>query len=343
MSLRKIFSIFFRISVSIILLAFLFKQIDKRVLLATIKNVDKSLLFLAFFIFFINYILCLFRWEMLLKTAKIYLPFKRVIISFAGGTFFSLFLPSTIGGDFVRSLDLAIHTKRPREVVATVFLDRLSGYIGLVIVALLAVFFGSRLMQDKNVFISVAIITTILIVVLLILFNKFLYSKINQLLHSSGRSPAQGKGLSVLDNIRESLKNLHQEIHIFRHQKKVILQNLVLSLFIQAINPITFYVIALSLGIKMNIIYFFVYLPIIGAITLLPISIGGLGLRDATTIFFFAKAGLAKDLAFAMSLLSFFFILIYGILGGLIYVFTVHHRRIQHYKSPCIYAKSQQN
>jgi len=75
-------------------------------------------------------------------------------------------------------------------------------------------------------------------------------------------------------------------------------------------------------------IYFFIFLPVIGAITLLPISLGGLGLRDATTIFFFAKIGVGKDLAFAMSLLSFSFLLFYGSIAGLIYFITVNHRKL---------------
>jgi hypothetical protein len=91
-----------------------------------------------------------------------------------------------------------------------------------------------------------------------------------------------------------------------------------------------FYLIAASMGLKLKLIYFFVYIPIIGAVSMLPISIGGLGLRDAITIYFFGKAGVAKDLAFAMSLVNFSFILITGIAGGLIYyVFTVRNRRLQ--------------
>lgn len=319
---KRILSISLRIGVSIILLIFLFRQVDKRTLLEVIKNAKPDLLLLAFIIYFSSYVLCLFRWEMLLKAAKIHLPLKRVIISIAGGHFFNLFLPSTIGGDVMRSIDLATHTRRPREVVATVLLDRLSGYVGLVILTLLALLFGWRLIQDTSVLLSVATITAILIAVLLILFNRFIYTKINKLLHS----PTAGK-------IRESIKNLHQEMHIFKHHTEIIVKNLILSFIIQTISPLTFYIIALSLGIKINIIYFFIFLPIIGAITLLPISIGGLGLRDATAIFFFAKAGITKDLAFAMSLVSFFFIFVYAGIGGLIYVLTVQHRRIPHHKS----------
>lgn len=319
-TLKKIISIILRVGISIILLIFLFKQVDKKSLFEIIKGANKGFLFFAFLIYFLTYIFCVLRWEMLLKAVKIHLSLKRIIISSAGGFFFSLFLPSTIGGDLVRSIDLATHTRRPREVVATVFLDRLSGYVGLVILANLALFLGWRFVQDRSVLISVGIITAILIAVLLVLFNRFIYSKINAFLHS----PSAGK-------IREAIKDLHQELHLFRHHKRTILGNIIFSLIIQTITPISFYIIALGLGMKINILYFFVFLPIIGAITMLPISIGGLGLRDATTIFFFAKAGLSKDLSFAMSLVSFFFILIYAAIGGFIYVLTVHHRRIQHH------------
>lgn len=323
---KKIVSILLRIGVSIALLVFLFRMVDRKNIFEIMTHSDKPLLLIAFFTLFFSYALCLFRWDMLLKAAQIRLPLKRVIISTAGGAFFSLFLPSTIGGDLVRSIDLAVHTKKTHEVVATVLLDRLSGYIGLVTVALLAILFGWGFIRDNpTALFSVAIITAILAAVLLILFNKFLYSKINKLL----QTPSAGK-------IREFIKDLHQEMHIFRHHTDIVINNLMLSLAIQIMAPLTFYIIALSLGIKISLFYFFVFIPIIGAITMLPISLGGLGLRDVTTIFFFAKAGVGKDLAFAMSLVSFFFILILGIMGGIIYALTLRHRRVQYHKPHCV-------
>ena len=123
--MKKILPIVLRIGISIILLLFVFRQIDTQALLRIIRNADVGFLFFAAVVYFSIYVLCLFRWEMLLKGAKIHLSLKRVIISFAGVIFFNLFLPSTIGGDLVRSIDLATHTKRPREVVATVLLDKI--------------------------------------------------------------------------------------------------------------------------------------------------------------------------------------------------------------------------
>ena len=323
--IRNTLSVLLRIGVSVLLLILLFKfnKIDLQVLIHDIRCTDKWLLTAGFLFFFLGYFLGFLRWQMLLKTVGINIPLKRLIGSFSGGIFFSIFLPSTIGGDLVRAADLAEHTKKAKEVIATVFLDRLSGYIGLVFLIMPALLFGRALVLDKVVFTSVSVIIIVLVIMLLVLFNNSIYSRISKFLSS----PGSGK-------IKETIKNMHQEIHVFRNHKRLIILNLFISFIIQFVSPISVYFISLALGIKINFIYFVIFLPIIGAITLLPIAIGGLGLREGLFVLYFAKAGVVKQLALAMSLLSFSFVLFYGAIGGLIYVLTVHHRRLQFNKPP---------
>jgi len=318
--IKNILSVLLRISISIILLVILFKlnKIDIHTLINDVKGADKFLLAVGFIIYFSVYLLGFLRWQMLLKAAEMAIPSKKLISSFCGGIFFSIFLPSTIGGDLVRTADLAGHTKKTKEVIASVFLDRLSGYTGLVFVILPAILLGRNLVLDKVVFSSVFAIIILLIVILLVLFNNFIYYKITKFL----TAPGAGK-------IKEKLKDMHREIHIFRNHKRMIIYNLALSFLIQLIGPVSIYFIGLSLGIKISLIYFFIFIPIIGAITLLPIAIGGLGLREGLFVVYFAKAGVIKQLALVMSLLSFSFVVFYAAIGGLIYVLTVHHRRLQ--------------
>jgi uncharacterized protein (TIRG00374 family) len=325
LTFKKIAVLFLSIVITAVLLFFLFRQVDKKSLFEIIKKSDKLLLFFAFLISSLNYILGFYRWHMLLKVLKINLSVKRIITSFSGGIFFNVFLPSTIGGDLVRSMDLSAHTQKPAEILSTVFLDRLSGYIGLVIVTLVALLFGWKFIEDATVFGTLLFIVGLLIAVLLVLFNNFLYRKINSMLNSAD----SGK-------IRDLLTNLHQKIYYFREHKSVMLKNIFISILIQTVAPLAFYFISLSLGIDTNIACFFIFLPIIGAITLLPISIGGLGLRDASTIFFFSKVGVSKDVSFAMSLISFFFLLVFAAIGGFIYVLTIHHRRLQPHKASLV-------
>jgi len=314
---KKVMGLVFKICFSVALLFVLFKQIDAKSVLSIIKHTNKPLLLLAFVLSSSVYILCFFRWKMLLAVSGIKPAISRLISPFAGGVFFNLFLPTTIGGDLVRSADLAIHTKKANEVVATVILDRLSGYIGMVFVALIALLFGGKLIEDRIVFVSIAGLTLFLILIMMVFFNKAVYSVFRKLFYS----PDAGK-------IRAAIEDIHQEIYNLRDHKKTALKNLALSVLVQAIAPVTSYIIALSLGIDLNIAYFFIILPIISAISMLPVSLGGLGIRDAATIFFFAKVGVGKDLAFAMSLIGFLFIVIYAGIGGFIYVFTLRYRRV---------------
>jgi glycosyltransferase 2 family protein len=315
--LKQIGVIFLRISISILLLIFLFRKVDGQALWALIRSSHKIDLVFAFMIVLVVDVLCFIRWDMLLKASGVSVPVKTLLKSFGGGLFFNVFLPSTIGGDVVKTFDLAAHTSKAKEVTSTVFFDRLSGYVALVIVVIAACIFGWRYVEDRTVLYSIAMISGVLVCILLVLFNRFVYNFINGMLYS----PTAGR-------IRTAIQEVHEEMHNLGKKKKMLAFNLCLSLVVQLLGPVSTYLICRSLGSEIDFMYFLIFPPIIGAITLLPISIGGLGLRDASTVYFFAKAGLPRDVAFAMSLLGFFIMVIIAAAGGLYYVTTLRHRRV---------------
>lgn len=306
-----------RVGISVLLLFLMFRFVDGKALWAIIKNSDPFFLIQAFAVTIIVDVLCFLRWDMLLRASGIRLPFKTLLKPFAGGLFFNIFLPSSIGGDIVRSLDLSAHTKKGREVVSTVFLDRLSGYVGLVLVMLVSLAFGWTLTANRAVLICAGVLTAFLAAILLVLFNSGIYKMVNNLLYS----PDSGK-------IRSAIQAVHNEIFVLGKKDGVLVLNLCFSVAVQILSPVISYLICRSLGLNVNLFYFFVFTPIIGAITLLPISIGGLGLRDAVTVFFFSKAGIGANTAFAMSLLGFGMLAAISVLGGVYYVITLHNRRV---------------
>jgi hypothetical protein len=321
-NLKKILTLLARVAVSGILLFFLFKcnHISLSGVLSVIKDADRGLLVTAFLLSSLVYILGLYRWQMLLAAADVKIPLRRVMVSFCGGQFFSLFLPSTIGGDVSRTIDLSVHTRKPREIVATVFLDRLSGFVGLVLVALIFLLVGwDRIKEYESVVASVLGIAALLCLILVVVFHAGLYRRINSLLHARG---AAGR-------IREILKNLHTEIHLFRHKKSVLFRNVLMSVVIQAVFPLVSYLIARSLGMDLQVFYFFIFIPVVGAISLLPFSIAGIGIRENATVLLFANLGMPKDTALGMSLIGFFYLILYSGVAGLIYVFGVRYRRVQ--------------
>jgi uncharacterized protein (TIRG00374 family) len=320
---KKVLIFILRLCVSVAMFVFLFKQIDTEALFLNMQTANKPILAWAFLVYLSSLAFGFWRWNMLLKTLEVSASLKRRVVSFAGGNFFNYFLPSTVGGDLVRSFDLSTHTKKTKEVVATVLLDRLSGYVGLEIVFLSALFLGWKLMPLKIVLPGAILITFLLVAFLLTIFNNFFYSKINRLL-----------SLPVTGKFGEALRSLHEELHIFKKNKGIIIHSIILSVVIQILSPLGCYVVALSLGLKISFLYFLIFFPIIGVITLLPISLGGMGFKDLLAVYFFASIGVPKNLSLAFSLIGLFIVLVYACLGGLIYVFALHYRRKQYPVSP---------
>ena len=314
--IKKIFSIVLRVGISAALLFILFRKIDFKSTLIVISHLNFGYFTFAAVIFLAIYALVFYRWRMLLKAQDLNLPTSRILSSFSGGIFFSLFLPSTIGGDVARTLDLSLHTKKRSVVAASVLLDRLSGFVGLVLVAIVSLIFGHKLIVEPEVYFVVLILSALLAAVLLIIFNKRIYKRLNRKIHKDG---------SFWDNFRK----LHAEIFFFRSQPSILYLNLLYSILIQSGSSVVAYFLLRSLNVKIHIIYPLVFSPVITVITTLPVSIGGLGLRDASSIFFYTKVGVLKNVALAQSLLNFALIVATGLIGGIIYVSTFHYRRLQ--------------
>jgi uncharacterized protein (TIRG00374 family) len=315
--LKRIGGMFLRISISLVLLIFLFTQMKPGALLEIVKHADKALLVLAFLITFFSYLFCYLRWKIFLESAGIHLPSKRLVSAFSGGIFFNMFLPSTVGGDFVRSADLGYHSKKTSTVVATVLLDRLSGFSGMIVVALIALIFGFRVIRDLRIIWAIVFLVIILFLITAAVFNDAAYG----LFEKSLFHPRPGK-------IRSGLRRVLQEMHAFKVHKMALAKSLLISIIVQASGPVITYTLALSFHLEVDIIYFFLFMPLISAVTLLPISIGGLGVREYMTILFFTHLGVSKHFAFAFSLMGFFYLLVYAGIGGLIYGLTLHNRRV---------------
>ena len=312
---RQIFMIFLRSGISIAALFFLVKWIGFEKISGVIQGARFGYLFISILIFISAYVLCFFRWCLLVKSVDIRAPLSRLAISYLGGNFFNLFLPSTVGGDIVRIADLRNHTKKTKEIAATVLIDRLVGFCALGIIVFVSIVIGREYIRGLDVLIPIAMLFFLLFSAIAVLFTKNIFAKIKIFIPTK--------------RLKEKAENLHGEIFYFRKRPKVLLKTLLISFLSQVAVIFSFYFIFLALRLNPNIIYFFIFIPLISVIATIPVSIGGLGLRDTGSVFFFTKIGIAKDAAAAASLLNFFFIVIIGIVSGIIYGLALYNRWLQ--------------
>ncbi len=314
---KDVFSFLSRIALSLILLAIVFSKIDMVRTKEILVSADIVYIFYSFLVFFVVNIAMLGRWYLFIRAMDISVPIYAVVRNFFFGLFGNLFLPSSVGGDILKTFGLCKHSMNKTKVVASVLLDRLSGFAAIVIVSICSFSIGYRYIGEPSLLIPIGVIAVGSFLVLLVLFNERIYSFCCRVFN---RFP----------NFKRSLMNLHYDITLLKGKKRRGLEALGVSCLSQVIFAFVWYLIARALHQEISPIYFLIFVPITCVASSFP-SIGGLGVREAGAVFLFGKVGVEQGVAVSISLITYLFMVIIGIIGGVFYVSTLSSGRIQHY------------
>lgn len=309
-------SFFLRIFFSVGLLVYLFTKIDIEKTWGVVQSARIDYLIYAWFIFCAIYGVLIVRWFTFINAMNISIPPFQIIRYFFIGLFGNLFLPSSIGGDLIKTLGLCRYTDEKAKVVASVILDRLSGFAGIVVVAIVSFTIGFRMIDDISILISIIGLFGLSLMITVFLFHERMYAWACRIFNPFPKA-------------KESLMRLHQNISLLRNRKLEGLKAVGLSCVCQIILAVTFYFTARSLNQNISLIYFLIFVPLICVASSLP-SIGGLGVREAGAAYLFSKIGVDPGVAVSISLINFTFMVAVGLLGGLIYVCTLSSGRVQY-------------
>lgn len=306
--IKSLLSSLLRFGLSAVLLIYIFSKIDAEQTLAVVKTADIRFIIYAFLVFFTISFLLLLRWSVFIKALKLEAPFFSIVRYFFIGLFGNLFLPSAIGGDVIKIFGLCRYSTQKAKVVASVLLDRLSGFAGMVGVATAAFLFGHRVINDASVLISIVAMAGASAVIGTVLFHEGAYSFCCQVF---ARFP----------RVKESLMKMHYDIALLKDRPAALLQAVGISALSQVSLALTFFFISKALHQDVPLFYFIIFVPLICVASTVP-SIGGLGVREAGTAYLLAKVGVASGVAVSISLINFLFMVLMGLLGGLFYVST---------------------
>ncbi|MBF0483164.1 MAG: flippase-like domain-containing protein [Candidatus Omnitrophica bacterium] len=314
---KNILSWFVRVGLSALLLWFLFtKIVDVNKIINVVKGADLKYLGYALLVFIITTIVIFFRWVVFIRALDLTVSGFQIMRFFMVGLFGNLFLPSAIGGDIIKIIGLCKNSDDKPKVVASVLLDRLSGFAGIAFTAVAAFLIGYRIINNNFLLIPVVVLFLGSLVVAVILFNSAAYELV-------------GKLFFGFPKVRDSLMQMHADIGLMRGKKWQGFLGIVLSALNQVIYSCVFYLIARAFHIDISLLYFVLFVPLLCVVSMVP-SFGGLGVREAGAAYLFGRIGVDSGVGVSISLMIFTFMVILGIVGGVIYVFTVSSGRIQH-------------
>jgi len=273
-----------------------------------IKNSDLRFIFLAISLVGFLLITQTLKWHIIARKQKMKIPFiESFKINLISG-FYGFVTPSKMG-TIVRAEYLKKYSKDMGKGLANFVLDKILDIISVFLIFF--VFF----MNFKERFSFVPILFFVLIFVGLILFSFLIFKKnlIKPLLKFLLEKIAPKK---IAEKVKLNFNSFHDDIPEKKYFPIFIFLNIlnwVLTYFIT-------FIVGMAVGVNLSFVYFLAILPISTIISLIPITINGLGTREATLISLFALFGVGSEKVFSMSIIN---ILIANILPSITAIFLM--------------------
>lgn len=307
MKKRIVFLLKFLLSAGLI--TWLYSHVEVDDMLSIFRSIDYGVAPVIFALLLVNTVISSIKWRILLSADGIDVPLRTLVMSYLVGTFFNLFLPSSIGGDAYRIYDITTYSQHPANAFASVIADRFTGFVAMVALGALAALSAHILLPDKSVLLPVLLAFTGILMLIWALTRERLLRWGMAVTHMGRVARIQG----FFDRFMAS-------IQIYRRRPDVLIKVLGISVFFQVTNIVCVSLMARALHIEAPLLLFFVFVPLIDLLVALPISIYGLGVRDLSYVYFFGFAGVGETEALSMALFYVGLTGVYALSGAVIFV-----------------------
>ncbi|MCX6564643.1 MAG: lysylphosphatidylglycerol synthase transmembrane domain-containing protein [Candidatus Aminicenantes bacterium] len=249
------------------------------------------------------------RWRILARAQGDDVPLLFLVKSYLVGMFFNNFLPTRFGGDVVRIWDGSKYSKSLVKSSAVVLVDRATGIIVLFLFALVAALFRLDMAREVPVIWAALVLGLIglagVVFFFLPLFGRWLR-----------KIPERG----FLKPFKQKVIDFRTTIILYKNKRKEFSLATAWAVLLQ-MNVILFYfLIGRALHLAIPLLDYFIFIPLVLLIQIIPITINGLGLREGAYIEIFKFYGIPAASAWSFSIIEVAFGLILGLIGGAIYV-----------------------
>jgi uncharacterized membrane protein YbhN (UPF0104 family) len=299
-------------SVSIALLWLLFSRVNVARLWSIAKTASASWLVAALGLYLVMILTSAWRWGLLLRAQGLVFPFRKLTSSFLVATFFNNFLPSNIGGDVIRIADTAPAAGSKTLATTVVLIDRGIGLLGLVLMAAIGATIGPRFGEAGGaagagvLWLGFVVATAIATVALLFptMFTRLLHPL--RLLHAEW--------------VDERLARLTLALSRFREAPAALGGCFAGAVVVQTVLVAFYLAIAHSMHIPIGFAELAVIVPVTFIVQMVPLSMNGFGIREATFGFYFTRLGLPLESALLVSFMGAALIMLFSLSGGLVYL-----------------------
>ncbi|MEX2141706.1 MAG: lysylphosphatidylglycerol synthase transmembrane domain-containing protein [Pirellulales bacterium] len=298
---KRRWGLLLRVLLSGALLGYLLSRLDRGALITAMADVEVTGWLLAVLLYLLSQIASGIRWATLARPVGFQLGWLRFQQLYFEGMFFSLCLPSSIGGDVVKALRLGGDGRGRVLAACTVVADRVAGLLAIMLI-------GFTALAQRSYSLSAAQTAGVgLVLTIAVLAGTRI-------------------GFALLDWPAGRIPNHHPIAHYlerllpYHHHPYVFWGAIGLGLVVQGLNVLTVIALDRALGLDLPAEAYCIAVPLVGLMTALPISLNGVGVREGGLVWILATYGLTDALGVALGLLWFSVTVATGLIGGLVYL-----------------------
>jgi glycosyltransferase 2 family protein len=294
--LRILSSRWLKVGISLGLFIFLLRSTDLQKFIRQIQTAQPEFFFLAFLGYLASQVLSTYKWQVLARPLGFTQPFATFVVYYFSGMYLNLFAPSMVAGDVGRGVLLASNGGRVGAALQSVLADRVSG-----LVMLLWVSATGFLLFGPTVLPATLCYGVIAGAVLAVVAWRVLPKIIDQLL-----AP------------QHKLRRAIEKVILPYHSETAVLgRACALSFLFHLLQLALQTLLAHALNIAVPVWYLLLCIPLIHILSSLPVSFGGVGVRESGYVMFLALIGVGKDEALAFGALWSALVLGTNLVGGI--------------------------
>lgn len=306
-----------KVGVSGALIAYLVRRTDLAEVWTVVRGADGLILGSAFFLFYVGYSIVAKRWQLLLSALGTAVSFWYLFRSFMVGVFFNNFLPSIVGGDAMRMYDSWRSGITKTKSVAAVVMDRFMGLAALLLFALWGLALGAHesFTQSGIVLVVGACAGGALALLFILIFMADVVSTVVDRL-----------ARVMPEKIAQIVSLIVSALRSFAARRDVLFSAMLLSIVLQTNVIVYHWLVAVAFGFDVDLTAFFLIVPVAIVAMALPISINGIGVRESIFVLLLGTQGVTQAEGLAYAWLVYSFLLIQGLIGGVVFAFRSETR-----------------
>lgn len=303
----KWLSVLLRVGVTFLLFAFLLKSMSWPSLIGALAQADIGKVLLSFIVGVFGIVVSAYQWRSLLNAEGIKYDLADLIDLYLVGIAFSHFLPTGMGGDVVKAVQVGRTSGNSAGSASAVLLSRITGFLGMILMALPVLLIWHHSLAQS-------------IFLWFILLSLLVGAMLGGAIAFTTLFPKIYKGKFLNHRIFASVTKIGYALQHAFQRPKVMAIAIVFGIEFWAVGCLNYYGYGIALGLNVPLYFYFIAIPLISLVTFLPISINGFGVREGAFVFIFATIHISSAHALLLALLMDAQVLLFGVMGGIIYL-----------------------